>query len=106
VVNLWRGRLRHLRIQRRAETYVDAAGMLSSSQETAVADREAMRVALEVLGPRQRAVVVLRFLEDRSEADTAAILGITVGTVKSQASRALATLRIALAAEAIEGSLE
>ncbi len=45
-------------------------------------------------GPRrQRAVVVLRYFEDLTEVETAAALGCSVGTVKSQASRALASMR-------------
>jgi RNA polymerase sigma-70 factor (sigma-E family) len=57
------------------------------------ADREELVTALRRLGPRQRAVVVLRYYLGMSEAETAAALNCTVGTVKSQASRALATLR-------------
>jgi RNA polymerase sigma-70 factor (sigma-E family) len=49
--------------------------------------------AVQTLPRKARAVVVLRYYEELSEAETAAVLGISVGTVKSQASRALATLR-------------
>lgn len=58
-----------------------------------VDERDRLLAALALLGPRQRAVVVLRYLEDLSEADTAAALGISLGTVKSQASRGLRRLR-------------
>jgi RNA polymerase sigma-70 factor (sigma-E family) len=49
--------------------------------------------AVRQLPDRQRAVVVLRYYEQLSEQETADALGVTVGTVKSQASRALGTLR-------------
>ena len=62
----------------------------------AVDRRDRLRRALLTLPPRQRAAVVLRFYEDRTEADVADLMGCSVGTVKSQTARALAHLRTEL----------
>jgi RNA polymerase sigma-70 factor (sigma-E family) len=66
------------------------------------AERDLMWRFVCALPVRQRAVLVLRFYEDLSEAETARLLDISVGTVKSQAARALATLRRRLAEQGIE----
>jgi RNA polymerase sigma-70 factor (sigma-E family) len=52
-----------------------------------------VRRALSALPDGQRAVLVLRYFDDQSEADTARLLGISPGTVKSRAARGLAALR-------------
>jgi RNA polymerase sigma-70 factor (sigma-E family) len=65
-------------------------------------ERDALWQHVRALPTRQRAVLVLRFYEDQSEADTARLLGVTVGTVKSQCSRALQALRLRLAEQGIE----
>jgi RNA polymerase sigma-70 factor (sigma-E family) len=57
--------------------------------------RHVLATALRALPAKQRAVLVLRFYDDLSEADTAQALGWAVGTVKSTTSRALASLRSA-----------
>lgn len=57
-------------------------------------DRRAVRAALRRLPPKQRAVVVLRYIEELSEAETARVLGCSRGNVKSQLARALAKLRV------------
>ncbi|MEV1287166.1 SigE family RNA polymerase sigma factor [Micromonospora sp. NPDC049679] len=62
-------------------------------------ERDALWRHVKALPARQRAVLVLRFYEDLSEAQTAALLDISPGTVKSQTSRALNTLRQRLHAE-------
>ena len=54
---------------------------------------DALWTALAVLPKRQRAMVVLRYYEDLSEAETARVMGVSVGTVKSTTSRALTRLR-------------
>lgn len=63
-------------------------------QAAAVDTRAELRTALERLPHGQRAVLVLRYFEDLTEPQIAAILGCSVGTVKSQASKAMAKLRI------------
>jgi RNA polymerase sigma-70 factor (sigma-E family) len=62
--------------------------------------REVIRAVLASLPPRQRAVLILRYHLDLSEQQVAQLLGISTGTVKSQAARALAKLR---AGGALEG---
>lgn len=57
------------------------------------ANRLAVKAALMRLTAKQRAVIVLRFFEDRPEAEIAELLGISIGTVKSQIFNALARLR-------------
>lgn len=66
----------------------------SQADETVVlAERRDLLAALATLTRGQRAVLVLRYFEDLTEAETAATLGVSVGTVKSQAARAMTALR-------------
>jgi RNA polymerase sigma-70 factor (sigma-E family) len=69
------------------------AGLSGPDKSAAIADQDLLWRALAQLPPGQRAVLVLRYYEDLTEAQTAAVLGCSVGAVKAQASRALAKLR-------------
>ena len=99
VINENRKRFRKRRVPE--DLHGDLAGPLAeqaSGQPPGVSqpgpeERQALLDALGRLGPRQRAVIVLRYWLDLSEAETAEALNCSVGTVKSQASRGLATLR-------------
>ena len=80
----------------------------SESAELPVLDRSVLWPLVCALPARQRAVIVLRYYEDLSEAQIAEVLSCAPGTVKSQASAAIGALRRAIAAtgvgEAVEGS--
>jgi RNA polymerase sigma-70 factor (sigma-E family) len=86
-------RRRHWRAETPAADVPDRAGR---DEQAGVDNHDLMRRALLDLPARQRATVVLRFYEDRSEADTAVILRCSVGTIKSQTAKGLARLRLLL----------
>ena len=78
----------------------DAPGAGHGRRHRRVDGRLAFVRALRQVPPRQRAVLVCRFYQDLDVNQTAAVLGCSVGTVKSQTARGLATLRSVLEAQA------
>jgi RNA polymerase sigma-70 factor (sigma-E family) len=88
-VDRWR------RLRRRPEAPLPETGdtLVTADEAAVLADRDLLLRALAALPPGQRAVLVLRYFEDLTEAQTATELGCSVGTVKSQAARGLARLR-------------
>jgi RNA polymerase sigma factor (sigma-70 family) len=94
IANQVRGGWRHRDVERRYEARVQIMWSKESADfDDAVAARDAVSAAMASLPPKQRAVIALRYLEDLSEAETAAVLDLSVGTVKSHASRGLERLR-------------
>jgi RNA polymerase sigma-70 factor (sigma-E family) len=85
----WRRRERAMPVPRFPEGREPVAP--DASEE--IARRAGLLQALLALPLRQRATIVLRYLEGMSERETAAVLGCSEGTVKSQSARALGTLR-------------
>jgi RNA polymerase sigma-70 factor (sigma-E family) len=86
-INRWRRVGRHERVT------AQLPDVAVSDEASVFADHDAVRRALAALPPRQRAVLVLRYLDDRTEQETASLLGCSVGTVKSQTHKGLAKLR-------------
>lgn len=87
--NRWRTKSRRV-----SEVPLDeATAVTRTGHEQQVIDHDQVVRALHQLPPRMRAVVVLRFFDDMSEADVAKALRCSTGTVKSQTSRGLARLR-------------
>jgi len=84
---------RHRRRNLERTIILPAAPGGAGSFETRVDDRHELWAALDRLPARQRVVLVLRVVEDMSEDETAAMLGIPPGTVKSRLSRGLESLR-------------
>ncbi|GAA3572036.1 SigE family RNA polymerase sigma factor [Kribbella ginsengisoli] len=98
VANRWR------RKGRRPESLVaEHTDQPSPDRADDIVARDQLVTALQELPPRMRAVIVLRYYEDLTEAQTAEALGCSVGTVKSQASRALDKLRLITGPAILEG---
>lgn len=85
-------RWRRVRVQEHPVEHVPEV----SWDDPDVVELESLRAALARLPAKQRVVVVLRHVEDRSEREVAAMMGCTVGTVKSQCHAGLAKLRTLL----------
>jgi RNA polymerase sigma-70 factor (sigma-E family) len=80
--------------ERATEVLPEPAADEDVAEVTASDARDQLRRMLSGLAPKERAVIVLRYYCDLSEQETAATLGMPVGTVKSTCSRALARLRV------------
>src|SRR4051794_34456052 len=80
--------------ERPTETLPEPPDDRAAGDEAASESRDELRRILAGLSPKERAVVVLRYYCDLSELDTAASLGMPLGTVKSTCARALARLRV------------
>jgi RNA polymerase sigma-70 factor (sigma-E family) len=94
-VDQWRARRRRPELLGKTETEIEVAAQRAGQPDRteAVHLRLALIQGLAQLPPRQRAVLVLRYWEQLSESEAADMLGCSLGTVKSSASRGIARLR-------------
>ena len=90
---IYRDNVSWWRKHRRERLHADPPDVRTGDATGDVDSRLLLRTALQRLTPKQRAVVVMRFYDDLSEATTATLLGVSVGTVKSQTHVALRRLR-------------
>ena len=97
-LNRRRGALRRRSLRQQFEVEAASGEAAPSPEAVVLAAEDAAEVMalVEQLPERQRSVVAYRYLLGLSEADTAAALGIPVGTVKSRSARALERLRVSL----------
>ena len=93
VVNQVNGTFRRRRLERREVARRSGSEPPTNQEESAIDDRHLLWSALRLLPPKQRSAVVLRYYLDLSELETARVLRISVGTVKSQTARGLVKLR-------------
>lgn len=98
-VSFWRRRRHESIVSDLPDAAADDPGIAKAIR------RAAMLRALATLPPRQRAVIVLRFYENQTEEQIAETLGISRGTVRSQAARAFEKLRTTPRLELIQGAL-
>ena len=96
VVNEVNSRFRRLALERReaSRRWGDDRGLRDAGEQ--LADADVVFRALQRLPERQRTAIVLRYWQDLSEAETAAAMDISVGTVKSSVSRGMERLRALL----------
>ncbi|MDF2091094.1 SigE family RNA polymerase sigma factor [Knoellia sp. 3-2P3] len=88
----WRRRRRYA-----AEVLLESLPEPASVTDASFEDRDLLLRAMRGLAPRERSAVVLRYFEDLTEAQTAEVMGCSVGAVKGYTSRGLAKLRSGLA---------
>ena len=102
LVNELTGGFRRRALERREAARQSGDDRGGKPLDAQVSEHDAMCAALAQLPVAQRAVLVLRFYADLGEAETAQLLGVSPGTVKSRTARAMARMRVLLHEETID----
>jgi RNA polymerase sigma-70 factor (sigma-E family) len=93
LINVSHRRFRRPRVAEQAHELAELPDAAVADPAELIGERSELLAAVRELPTRQRAIVLLRYWDDLSDAQVAAVLGCSPGTVRSQASRALAKLR-------------